>query len=472
MEKKPTTKKRGFLKGSVAERREAILTGKPTTVLMALSLPTLLMALVQSLIPLSDGLFLNNSGGYIVAGAVGVSVTVINMLNALSQGMGTAAMAIIGQLNGRGDFERVRHMMAQILAFGLLVGAVLGVLLLPLSTVTADILNAKSELHDAITTYLSWYAPTIPLLFMAALFNSVKNATGMPEVTFIRMILLLVLKIIFNAIFLTWLRLGVRGAALASFCAYTIVSIWMIYDLVLRKSEMRLDFRGFRFDKSAIGQLIRLGFPTMLSSFMVNLGFFLINRETVKFGEIALNAQTISSNINAMAFTVPSSIATTITTMVSINISAGSEKRARRAYWSGIAMSLALAFAIWAIFVPLAPFLVHLFLHNPNMAEATKQAIADIAIPALNIYTESVFGFAVFMVTQGAIIGLGNTKLPLVMGVLRIWLIRYIFILIFGAQMGVFAIFWGNLVSNVASGLIFMIILLRSDWNAHLIQAN
>lgn len=469
MENKGSIK--GFLSGSVSERREAILTGNPVQVLLALSFPTLLMALVGSLIPLSDGLFLNNSGGYIVAGAVGVSVTVINMLNALSQGMGTAAMAIVGQLNGRGDFERVRHMITQILVFGLMVGIVLGVLMFPISQVTAQLLNAKAELHDAITTYLSWYAPTIPLLFMAALFNAVKNATGMPEVTFIRMIILLVLKVIFNAIFLTGLQLGVRGAALASLCSYVIVSVWMFYDLAIRKSEMRMTLKGFRFDPIAIRQLVSLGIPTMLSSFMINLGFFLINRETVKFGEIALNAQTISANINAMAFTLPSSVGTTITTMVSINIAAGREDRARRAYWSGMAISQILALLICVIFVPLASQLVHLFLHNPNMSEATRQGILEIAVPSLNIYTGSVFGFAVYMVTQGAIIGLGKTKLPLVMGILRIWLLRYIFILVFGSTMGVFAIFWGNLFSNVVAGLIFMVILLKSNWTSNLISA-
>lgn len=464
--------KKGFLSGTVAERREAILTGKPIHVLAALSLPTLMMALVQSLIPLSDGLFLNNSGGYIVAGAVGVSATVINMLNALSQGLGAASMAIIGQLNGHGNFRRVRQMITQIIVFGLVVGIFLGLLMFPLAQVTAQLLNAKTELHDAITTYLSWYAPTIPLLFMAALFNSVKNATGMPEVTFMRMIILLVLKVIFNAIFLTGLQLGVKGAALASFCSYAIVSIWMFYDLAIRKSEMRMELKGFCFDKKAIRQLVELGIPTMLSSFMINLGFFLINRETVKFGEIALNAQTISSNINAMAFTLPSSIGTTITTMVSINIAAGREDRARRAYWSGMVLSQILAVLICSVFVPLAPTLVHLFLHNPNLPQATRQAIVDIAVPALNIYTGSVFGFAVFMVTQGAIIGLGKTKLPLVMGILRIWLLRYLFILAFGSRLGIFAIFWGNLVSNVLAGLIFMIILLRTDWTSNLIKTD
>lgn len=460
----------GFLRGDAAERREAILNGSTGKVLLALSLPTLMMALIQSLIPLSDGLFLNNCGGYIVAGAVGVSATVINMLNALSQGLGAAAMAIIGQLYGVGDFKKVRHVITQIFAFAILLGIGLGFLMLPMASVSAQLLHAKAELHAAITQYLSWYAPTIPMLFMAAIFNAVKNATGMPEVTFIRMVILLVLKIVFNSIFLAVMNLGVQGAALASFCSYAIVSVWMFYDLVLKKSELSIQFKGFRFDKAELHQILVLGLPTMISSFMINLGFFLINRETVKFGALALNAQTIASNINAAAFTIPASIGTTVTTMVSINIAAGREDRARRSYWSGLAASQCIALLMCAIFIPLAPFLVSVFLHNPDMAENTRKAIFEIAVPSLNIFTCSGFGFALFMVTQGAVIGLGKTKIPLVMGLLRIWLIRYIFILIFASTLGIFSIFWGNLVSNTLAGIIFLIFLLRTNWTSNLIH--
>lgn len=459
-----------FFGQTVSERREAILHSRPSGVLLKLSIPTLMMAVVQSLIPLSDGLFLNNAAGYIVAGAVGVSVTVINMLNALSQGLASAGMAMIGQLNGRGDLAAVRKTALQILMFGATCGLAIGLLMLPLSRVVGPLLGAKTELCDAIAAYLGLYSGVIPFVFMAALFNAIKNATGQPEQTFYRMVLLLLLKSGFNWFFLFWLRLGVVGAALASLCAYAVVGLWMVYDLFIRPGEIRLSIRGFRFDRQVIGLLIRLGIPTMLSFFMVYLGFFLIDREVVRYGEIALTGQTISGNINAMAFTVPSSIATTVTTMVSINIAAGQEGNARRSYYSGLVLSLILAVVIVAVFVPLAPHMVWMFLNNPEMSVATRQAIADVAIPSLNIYTVSVIGFAVFMVAQGADIGLGKTRVPLVMSVLRIWLFRYLFIVLFRGVLGLFSVFWGNLVSNYLAAVVITVALLRSDWNRHLIH--
>ena len=68
------------------------------------------------------------------------------------------------------------------------------------------------------------------------------------------------------------------------------------------------------------------------------------------------------------------------------------------------------------------------------------------------------------MTVQGAFIGLGRTKVPLVLGVLRIWLLRYIFILATESALGYYAMFWGNLFSNYAAALLAVILIARVKW--------
>lgn len=59
-----------LLEKSPLERRKLILEGNILPTLILLSLPTIIMAIVQSMIPVFDGFFLNNYGGVLVAGAV------------------------------------------------------------------------------------------------------------------------------------------------------------------------------------------------------------------------------------------------------------------------------------------------------------------------------------------------------------------------------------------------------------------
>ena len=90
--------------------------------------------------------------------------------------------------------------------------------------------------------------------------------------------------------------------------------------------------------------------------------------------------------------------------------------------------------------------------------------VIEIADKALHIYTYSVIGFSVFMISQGVFIALGRTRIPLAMSILRIWLLRYIFILTTQKYLGLYSIFWGNLFSNTLAGLIFFILVKSIDW--------
>ena len=448
----------GFLSTNVEKRREMILNGNILNTLLFLSFPTLLMGMVQSLIPLSDGLFLNRTSGYLVAAAVGFGQPIINIINALSQGLGVASMAIVGQINGTGDLEEVKKVSTQIMVFSFIIGLVVA----PTSIIFASVVSKSisPEIAYDVFLYLSLYAIVIPMLFMAAIFNAIKNATGQPEATLIRMIILLLLKIILNSIFLAVLHWGVIGAVMASLCSYIVIAIWMYYDLFIKESMTKLDLRGFSFDFKLLKRLLKLALPTMLTYSLINFGFFLINMEVERYGAYVLTAQTIASNINAMCFNLPSSIGTTVTTMVSMNIGARKPRNAKKSFVYGCRVSVIISLIIIVLFLPSSNYLVRLFQDN--------ETIVNLADHSLKIYTFSIIGFGIYMVSQGAFIGLGRTRLPLFMGILRVWFIRYIFILITKKWLGVDSVFWGNLVSNYIAGFLFYYIVTKTPWKSAL----
>lgn len=315
--------KTGILKTGAAERRELILNGSIVRTLMMLSFPTLMMSVVQSLMPLSDGLFINNVAGTLVASAVTYSEPIINMMTALAQGLSVAAMAIIGQTFGQGNFKRVKHISTQTVVFAFCLGLCIAPLLVLIAFPISG--HVDQEISHNVWLYIALYAMVLPFSFLESIYNAIMNATGRPEATFIRMVLMLVLKIIFNVVFIVWLRLGIVGCVMASLCANMLICIWMFYELFIQKGENQLTLKGFRFDGVLIHQLIRVGIPAMVTSLMLNFGFFLINNETQKYGPVVLNGQGIANNITSVCFNLPSSFGAAITTMVSMNVGAGEE---------------------------------------------------------------------------------------------------------------------------------------------------
>ena len=443
-----------FKAQSNEERRQMILNGKVINTLLFLSIPTLLVGIIQALIPLSDSLFLNRLTSVEVASSVTFSQPVLNIMIALSQGLGVATLVMLGRLYGKGRMLAVKETMLQIFVFSFFIG----LLLIPVCMFTAFLIsnNTTSEIRNNVYTYISLYSLIMPFVFLAAIYNSSKNAIGRPEVTFVRIFLLLILKIIFNSIFLYVLKMGIAGAVMASLFSYIVVTIWMFYDLFLKSGDIKLNLRSYTIKLPIIKRLLKIGFPSMLNYAFLYLGFFLINKEMEKFGAVALNAQGIASNINAICFILPSSIGTTVSSMISINMGIGNVKKSKDVFKVGWITGVTISILTIALILPISLPLVLTF---------TKvQKVIEIADKALHIYTYSVIGFSVFMIAQGVFIALGRTKVPLVMSILRIWLLRYIFILLTQKYLGLYSIFWGNLFSNTLAGIIFFILVKVIDW--------
>ena len=443
-----------LLKQSTEARRELILNANPIKTLLILSLPALLMSTVQAMMPFSDGLFINNLTNYAVTGAVTFSQPIISMVLGLSQGLSVAAMAIIGQLNGKGDIEEGKRVAAQIFLFAVILGIISAPFLLLISIAVSS--SLQSDIAPYVHTYISWYSLVLPFSFLESVYNGIKNANGKPEAAFTRMTILFILKVTGNFIFLYILRLEILGCVLASLLANTVITIWMVYELFIHKSPDQLSIQSFKFDAAILKQVLKVGFPAMFNYSFLYLGFFLINKEIEKYGAIVVAAQGIASNINALCFNLPAAFSAAITTMVSMHIGAGLPQKAQRDCLLGCITSIITAVILIATMIPLAPYLTVLFRREPD--------IISIANNALNIYTYSIVGFGICMTIQGAFIGLGRTKIPLMLGILRIWLLRYIFVLATEHVLQYYAVFWGNLFSNLTTALIATILILRTPW--------
>jgi putative MATE family efflux protein len=391
-----------------------------------------------------------------------IHITTGNMMIALAQGLSVAGMAMIGQMNGRGNYKGAKHISTQIVIFAFLIGCVIAPLLYIVAFPIAS--RVDSQISYDVFLYLALSSLVLPFLFLESIYNAIKNANGKPEATFIRMVIMLILKIIFNFLFIAIFHFGLIGAIIFSLMSNILICLWMFFELFVKNGDDKLILKGYRLDFKVLRKLIKIGIPSMLSSLMLNLGFFLINNEIENYDPIVLTGQGIAGSITSVCFNLPSSFGSAITTMVSMNVGDGQGDKARRSCIQGCIISAITAVILIAIVVPLSPYLTVLFTQDQN--------VLDIANKSLHIYTYSVVGFGICMVQQGAFIGLGRTGIPLIMSILRIWLFRYVFILATEHVLGFYSVFWGNLFSNYMAAIITTILILRIKWVSSITQNN
>lgn len=447
----------GFLKQSGEERTQRVLNGNIYSTMLFLALPAFLMLVSQALATTFDNWFIYNYSDLTSGGVVSYSVQAFNIIYQGGIGLSVAGTAIISRFNGQNDWEGSRHYTKQ---FMVLLGSVslgLGVLTVALSGFYATL--ALPELQSGISMAMKMYAVSIPFAYFNNGYYAIKNAMGKSEIPFVFTFLMVAIKVIANAIFVAGMGLGVFGIVLATICSHAFVSVIIFFDMFIRKKGMRLSFRGFRFESTAIHTLLAVGIPSVINNVAMGIGFWLINIEAMKYGNVVLNSINIGNNISNMMYNLSSCFGSCVTTAVSLNLGAHQNKRARDSAKAAIQMSV-LGGIIGIVFVYLlgGP-IVRMFSPNPD--------IVSMAITAQNITILGAPTFGVCSVMCGVFIGFGRTKLTIIVNLARVWLFRYVFILGIGAVMATtfVVIPWATVFGNTASAVMGYFIYRTLQWN-------
>lgn len=408
-----------FLRQSGEERTQKVLTGGVYGTMLFLAVPSFLMLISQALATTFDNWFILRYSDLASSGAVSYSMQAFNVIYNAGIGLSVAGTAILSRFNGQGDWQNSRHYTKQFMMLMFLLSLGLGVLTFGLSGFYAKM--ALDELQGGVRLAMRLYAFSIPFAYFNNAYYALKNAVGKSEIPFVFTFLMVFTKVVCNAIFVAVLGMGVLGIGLATVCSHLVVSLVLFVDVFIRPKGMKLNFKGFHFDSSAIRTLLVVGIPSVINNMAMSVGFWLINLEAMKFGKELLNSINLGNNISSLMYNLTSCFGTSVTTAVSLNLGAGKNKRARASARASIVMSMLGGLIGIAIIFLLGEPITRLFTStNPQVLEGAlvTQKIAILGAPT----------FGVCSVFCGVFIGFARTKLPIAINVARVWLLRYVFI--------------------------------------------
>lgn len=214
--------------------------------------------------------------------------------------------------------------------------------------------------------------------------------------------------------------LGIQGIGLASAMVEWMLFISLIVYVVNAKDMRKLKvFHWLKPTWIHLRSLLTLGWPVAV--FMgLEVGMFSVSALLIGyFGATQLAAHQIALQLSAFAFMIPLGISQATAIRVGHNMGAGSVQGAKTAGWVGICLGLMAATVMAGIFLGFARDIVELFL-NEDLPH-TQQALA---LAKHFLYVAVVFQWfdAVQVIATGALRGLKDTLVPMVLGLLSYWL--------------------------------------------------
>jgi len=211
-------------------------------------------------------------------------------------------------------------------------------------------------------------------------------------------------------------KLGVTGAALATFTGRGIGVLYQFYRLSQGTDRLKLAARHIRLKGDVLWRLARVSLSGILQFLIAQASWIGLVRIVSLYGASALAAYTISIRIVIFAILPSWGLSNAAATLVGQNLGAQRLDRARSAVWRTGLWNMAFLGSVGLVFIAFAPFIVALFTNDP--------VVAKTAVDCLRIFSCGNVAYAYGMVLMQAFNGAGDTVTPTYVNIVGFWLLE------------------------------------------------
>ena len=287
--------------------------------------------------------------------------------------------------------------------------------------------------------------------------NPYINSQGFAKVGMKTVILGAVSNIILDPVFIFALKLGVKGAALATIISQCFSALWVLRFLTGTKAELQLNLKGFHPDFTCICNITKLGVSTFVMSFTNSLVQIACNSMLQSFGgDIYISVMTVINSIREIAQTPVMAIDGGSSPVISYNYGAGQNDLMKKAIRFMTLTCFGYTLAIWGLISAFPEFFIRIFNHDTLLIEK--------AVPAMHIYFFGFFMMAFQFTGQCVFKALNKAKQAVFFSILRkaVIVAPLTFILPHIGGLGVTGVFLAEPISNFIGGLACYITMKRT----------
>lgn len=445
------------------EKRDLILKGKMSKVILTLSLPIMLNNLIHTIYNITDTYFISQIGDSEVAGVQFVWPLIFLMMS-FGMGMGIASSALISQYIGSSNHDKAKKTAGQTITLLLFLSVFLGVIGFFMTPYIVRWMGATGSLFENGVAYLSIMFAGLPTMFMMNAFTAIKQGQGDTMSPLIIGGLSVVTNMVLDPIFIFVLGLGIKGAAYATVLSTGIFALYGIYTVFGYKQSLKIDFSDIIPSRKRLEEIIRIGLPSSTGQATTAFGFTILNVFLIDFGEVTLTAFAIGNRVSSLIMMPAMGIGSALATVVGQNLGADNVQRAKDAVKNSAWLSTVILIAGGMVMYPFSERIISAFSSSPEIIESGTAylKILFITIPFMGY----------FQVLVGTFQGSGHTMSAMVLMIGRLWGLRIpmVYVLSQFANYGPSSIWYAMVLSNMIICVVGFGMFLTGKWQVKVIK--
>src|SRR5258706_932131 len=394
-------------------------TGSLNRAILLLAIPMVLEMVLESLFAVVDVFWVGRLGADAIA-TVGLTESLLSLVFAVGLGLSLSTTAMVARRIGEKDPAGAAVAGVQAIIIGIVISFLIGI---PCALYVPRLLAMMGASAEMVALGCGYArialggSGAIMLLFLNnAIFRGAGDAAIAMRLLWVSNIINLVLD---PCLIFGWgpfPKLGVTGAALATFTGRSIGVLYQFYRLLRGSERIRILTRQIRVDLSVLLRLVRVSLTGILQFAIAHTSWIGLVRIVSIFGSAALAGYTIAIRIVVFAILPSWGLSNAAATLVGQNLGAKQPQRAESSVWRTGFYNMIFLGVIGVLFVVFAEPIVRLFTHDPE--------VIPLAASCLRVVSYGNIGYAYGMVMLQAFNGAGDTITPTIVNFFGFWLLE------------------------------------------------
>ena len=417
----------------------------------------------QTLYFLVDLYWVGRLGKEAVA-AVGIAGNLMFMVLAITMMLGVGTTTLVSHAAGRQDHERALLVFNQSQVLSVLVGALFLVLAMATSSTYVRGLSADAETARLAARYLQWFIPAMALQFAMVAMASALRGTGNFKPGMVVQTATVVLNMVLAPFLIfgwvTHRPLGVAGAALASFIAVAIGTIWFLLFFLPKSSYLKFMPVDWKPDLGLWRKMLQIGLPAGAEFALMGVYLFIIYAVSRPFGSATQAGFGIGMRIIQAGFMPVVALGFAVAPVAGQNFGAHHADRVRETFRSAIVLSVSVMI-VFALLCHIAPAaMIRIFSPDPQVIATGEEY--------LRIVSWNFVASGIVFVASSMFQAMGNTMPALLSSLSRIGLIAIPTLILARLPQFHLTWVWYLSVASVTFQMVLSLLLLRREFGRRL----
>ncbi|MDR0469060.1 MAG: MATE family efflux transporter [Peptococcaceae bacterium] len=313
------------------------------------SIPSIVAMLVSSTYNLINMTFIGRAVGPLGIAAIAICQPITMIQGSINQLVCNGCAAAVAIKLGEGDKEASRGLLGSSVTFNVIVSAIN-------VTIGITFMEPLLKAFGASAAILPYAKQYLTIILLGQLFghlmpmNPMIRIEGYPGKAMLTMLLSTITNLICSPTFIFVFQMGIRGAALGTFCAHVVSSTWMMVFLMGKDRVVGLRWKYCRIHFRNMLYVMSLGLPNFLMQFTQSMLSFSINKNLGTYGgDIAISAWGVTNTINNLVAQPVMGLNQGVQPIVGYNIGAKKFGRVRQAMIGSLAIATVISLAGWAL---------------------------------------------------------------------------------------------------------------------------